>query len=210
MREEQALWSAGRRHVAGVDEVGRGPLAGPVFAAAVVLDPDSCAPWLDELRDSKLLTAAERERLAEAVRAGALCFGIGWAGVAEIDAVGITIANRRAMCRAIDGLRLRPDLVLIDGPFVTDHALPQRAIVDGDALCASIAAASIIAKVARDALMRDLDHVYPEYGFSSHKGYATPEHLERLARFGPCLQHRRSWRSVQLRGGLALDPGIDG
>lgn len=209
LHEEEALWAAGRRYVAGVDEVGRGPLAGPVFAAAVVLDSRCRGGWLSDLRDSKTLTAAERERLAECVRREAPAFAIGWATVPEIDTFGISAANKLAMRRALDGLKLRPHCVLIDGPATIDYPLPQQAIIDGDALCTSIAAASIVAKVARDALMCDLDRFFPQYGFASHKGYATREHLERLARFGPCPQHRRSWRSVQLRG-LGLGALLEG
>ena len=206
---EEALWAASYTRVAGVDEVGRGPLAGPVYAAAVILDPDVRPDWLHDLRDSKVLTAPERERLAEAVRREALAFSIGFAGVGEIDAWGISTANRIAMVRAIDGLRPRAQYVLIDGPLKVRHAWPQRPIVDGDATCMSIAAASIVAKVARDALMCQLDRVYPEYGFASHKGYATRDHLERLQRHGPSLQHRRSWLAVRRRGGLlpALEEG---
>jgi ribonuclease HII len=196
---EESLWASGRRFVAGVDEVGRGPLAGPVYAAAVILDRDRRPDWLGELRDSKELLANDRQRLAEAVRQEALDFAIGWATVREIDAWGIGLANKMAMIRAINGLHLRPEHVLIDGPLKVTHPLPQYAIIDGDATCMSIAAASNVAKVARDALMCQLDQIYPEYGFASHKGYATPDHLERLARYGACSQHRRSWLAVQRR-----------
>jgi len=196
---EEPLW-AERRTVAGLDEVGRGPIAGPVFAAAVILDPATRPGWLCDLRDSKVLTASERERLSLAVREEAPAYGIGWATVAEIDAWGISAANRLAMVRALRALPARPEYVLIDGPSkLPGVPLPQRAIVDGDALCMSIAAASIVAKVARDEVMRRLDCLFPAYGFASHKGYATKEHLERLARHGPCVQHRRSWPAVQRR-----------
>jgi ribonuclease HII len=198
---EEPLWAAGRRLVAGVDEVGRGPLAGPVYAGAVILDPDRLPAWLGEVRDSKELLAPDRERLAVAIRAEALSFGLGWSTVAEIDAWGIATANRVAMTRALGALKLRPHFVLIDGPLdLHQQPIPNRAIVDGDATCMSIAAASIVAKVARDGLMCRLDAVYPEYGFASHKGYATRDHLERLSRFGPSVQHRRSWLAVQRRG----------
>jgi ribonuclease HII len=202
---EEALWASGRAFVAGVDEVGRGPLAGPVFAAAVVLDREARPGWLCELRDSKVLPSAERERLSEAIRAEALSYSIGGASVAEIDAWGIGCANRVAMVRAMEGLHLRPHFVLIDGPSTVKHPLPQRAIVDGDAICCSIAAASIIAKVARDAVMCHLDGFYPEYGFAEHKGYATREHLDRLARHGPSIQHRRSWQAVQRHAAQGLE-----
>ena len=194
---EEEYWSSGRLLVAGVDEVGRGPLAGPVFTAAVILDPEARPGWLDEVRDSKVLTAPERERLAEAVRSEALACAIGWASVGEIDGWGIGVANKIAMVRAVNNLRRRPSVVLIDGPLGVHHPIPQRTIVDGDATCCSIAAASIVAKVARDALMCRLDALYPAYNFASNKGYATRDHLEGLARHGASLQHRRSWLAVQ-------------
>lgn len=197
-REEEALWASGLRFVAGVDEVGRGPLAGPVYAAAVVLDPCTRPAWLEDVRDSKVLQAPERERLSALIRAEALAFGVGWATVAEIDGWGITLANRMAMVRALVALPVKAQYVLIDGPFGIKSPHPQKAIVDGDAICASISAASIVAKVARDAVMCELDVLYPEYGFAGHKGYATRDHLDRLARYGASVQHRRSWPRVQL------------
>ncbi len=196
---EEALWSARRRYVAGVDEVGRGPLAGPVFAAAVVLDPERQPAWLGELRDSKELSAHARQRLSEAVWREAPAVAVGWASVAEIDAWGIAPANRAAMVRALNGLRLRPEFVLIDGPATLSYPLPQRAVVDGDATCTSIAAASVVAKVARDAVMCEIDRLYPVYGFAANKGYATRDHLARLERYGASDQHRRSWLAVQRR-----------
>ncbi len=199
---EEALWAAGSRLVAGVDEVGRGPLAGPVYAAAVILDPDRLPDWLCDVRDSKELRAPERERLAAMIKAEALDYSIGWASVAEIDAWNIAVANRMAMGRALAGLRQRPSFVLIDGPSTIGGPLPQRAIVDGDASCASIAAASIVAKVARDAVMRRLGELFPVYGFASNKGYATPDHLASLERHGACVYHRRSWLAVRRRAGL--------
>lgn len=200
---EEAHWASGCLHVAGVDEVGRGPLAGPVYAAAVILKHDERPSWLCEVRDSKEVPVADRERLALLIRDEALGFGIGWASVAEIDGWGISAANRVAMMRAVNQLPIRPRFLLIDGPAKLPAYLgPQRAVVDGDALCSTIAAASIIAKVARDRVMCDLDIVYPEYGFASHKGYATKDHLQALERFGPTIQHRRSWGAVRRRGGL--------
>lgn len=200
---EEAQWASGVFHVAGVDEVGRGPIAGPVYAAAVILRHDARPSWLCEVRDSKVVQEADRVRLAEEIRAEALAWGIGWASVAEIDGWGITAANRMAMMRALGSLPLRPQHVLIDGPAKLPGLKgPQQAVVDGDALCSTIAAASIVAKVARDAVMCELDHVHPQYGFSSHKGYATRDHLQALQRFGPSIQHRRSWGAVRRRGGL--------
>jgi ribonuclease HII len=198
--EEQALWSAGRRFVAGVDEVGRGPIAGPVFAAAVVLHPFREYDWLCDVRDSKIVPAPERDRLAALIRRDVVSFGIGYATVGEIDGWGISFANRMAMERALLALNVRASYVLIDGPSGLKSTHPQKPIVDGDATCASIAAASIVAKVARDGVMCELDSHFPNYGFAGHKGYATRDHLERLARFGPCDQHRRSWPRVRLAG----------
>ena len=202
---EEALWASDHRFVAGVDEVGRGPLAGPVYAGAVILDPDARPGWWSELRDSKELLPNDRQRLSQAVRAEALAWGLGWSTVVEIDTYGISLANKMAMIRAIDALRLRPHYVLIDGPQTVDHPLPQRAIVDGDAICTTIAAASIVAKVARDQVMCHLDHLYPDYGFAAHKGYATPDHLARIDRYGLCSQHRRSWAALQRRAALRLE-----
>jgi ribonuclease HII len=201
---EEALWADSHRFVAGVDEVGRGPLAGPVYAAAVILDPDSRPGWLSELNDSKVLTAPERERLSAVIRAEALDYAVGWSTVAEIDAWGISFANYEAMLRALRGLRRhRPEYVLIDGPIgLKRSALPQKTVVDGDALCCTIAAASIVAKVARDAVMCDLDRELPQYGFAMHKGYATKEHLENIEKYGASVHHRRSWVSVKRRAGL--------
>ena len=201
---EEALWASGAPIVAGVDEVGKGPLAGPVYAAAVVLECHRPPAWVAELRDSKVLTAPERERLAEAIRNETPAWGIGWATVAEIDAWGITKANYTAMLRALAGLSISPAHVLVDGPLVIPgNPLPQMAVVDGDATCASIAAASIIAKVARDSVMCAWDRWYPQYGFASHKGYATSDHLRRIEVHGLCPQHRRSWLAVSRRGVLA-------
>jgi ribonuclease HII len=201
---EEALWASGSPTVAGVDEVGKGPLAGPVYAAAVVLDCHERPGWMSELRDSKVLTAPERERLAVAIQCEAPAWAIGWSTVAEIDAWGITRANYTAMLRALAKLPACPAHVLIDGPLVIPgNRLPQMAVVDGDATCASIAAASIIAKVARDAVMCGWDRWYPQYGFASHKGYATPDHLRQIETHGLCPQHRRSWAAV-IRRALRL------
>ena len=211
---EEALWASGSPYVAGVDEVGKGPLAGPVYAAAVILDCHQRPGWLSELRDSKVIAAPERERLARAVRDEAPAWGIGWASVAEIDAWGISRANYTAMLRAIARLGLTPEHVLIDGPLVIPgNPLPQKAIVDGDATCASIAAASIIAKVARDEVMCGLHRWYPEYGFASHKGYATSSHLRQIETHGLCPQHRRSWAAVarrSLRQAIVVTPELAG
>ena len=207
LTEEEALWASGWRRVAGIDEVGRGPLAGPVVAAAVILDPSRLPAWVSDVRDSKELDAEERATLAEQIWPEALAVGLGSASVSEIDAWGIAHANRAAMARAIAAMSLKPQFVLVDGPKAPVLPYPRRAIVDGDAKCVSIAAASIVAKVARDQMMRELDVLYPGYGFARHKGYATPEHLARLMELGPCEQHRRSFLPVRKAGGL-IEMGV--
>jgi ribonuclease HII len=179
--------------VAGVDEVGVGPLAGPVVAAAVVLPPRVSLPGLD---DSKQLTREDRERLDVEIRAQALAVSVAEASIEEIDRLNILRASLLAMLRAVRGLGVAPDHVLVDARTIPDLAVPQTAVVDGDARDGSIAAASIVAKVHRDALMRRLDAALPGYGFAQHKGYATREHLAALARLGPSPQHRRSFAPV--------------
>ena len=179
--------------VAGVDEVGRGPLAGPVVAAAVILD--ELKP-IQGLRDSKLLTAARREALCEEICAKALCSCVAEASVAEIDAVNILQATLLAMQRAVSGLRLRPQRVLVDGNRLPRLDMPAEAIVKGDATIAAISAASIIAKVYRDRLCQTLHAEYPHYGFGAHKGYSTPMHLSALREHGACPHHRRSFAPV--------------
>lgn len=179
--------------IAGIDEAGRGPLAGPVYAAAVILDP---AHRIKGLRDSKLLTASQRERLAAEIRAHALAWAVASADAAEIDAINILQATLLAMRRAVAALRLVPAEALVDGNQCPRLACPVHAIVRGDRYVASISAASILAKTARDALLVEFDVVYPAYGFASNKGYATPEHLAALDRHGPCALHRRTFAPV--------------
>ena len=181
--------------VAGVDEAGRGPLAGPVVIAAVILDPRR---RINGLRDSKILTAARRETLDARIRARALAFSVVAIEVDDIDRFNIFQATMLGMARAIAALALRPARALIDGNHVPQNIQCEgRAIVDGDALEPAISAASIVAKVARDRLMCELDSRYPDYGFAQHKGYATPEHLAALDRLGPCREHRRSFAPVR-------------
>ena len=190
--------------IAGVDEAGRGPLAGPVVAAAVVLPP---APVLPGLADSKTLAAPRRAELADRIRAEALGWALGQADPAEVDRLNVLQATLLAMRRALAGLaalRIVPDLALVDGnrrpaglPF------PARAVVRGDALEPAISAASILAKVYRDREMERLGRRWPRYGFAGHKGYPTPVHLERLRRFGPCPIHRRTFGPVRRLGGSA-------
>lgn len=195
-RRVQALYREERRHAgpgrlaAGVDEVGRGPLAGPVVAAAVVLGP---GPPIRGLDDSKRLRPEVREALAQEIRARALAVAVAQASVEEIDRWNILGACRLAMRRAVLALAPAPDVLLVDGREPLPGPWPQVLVVGGDATCASIAAASIIAKVTRDHLMVELDRVYPGYGFARHKGYATREHLAALERYGPCPAHRRSF-----------------
>jgi ribonuclease HII len=179
--------------IAGVDEAGRGPLAGPVVAAAVIFHPDQ---RLKGLRDSKLLTPDARGELAVKIRARAVAWAIGECAVDEIEALNIHHATLLAMKRAIEGLTTKPEVVWIDGVHCPALDYPARAIVDGDRLIASIAAASIIAKTARDAMLVELDRLYPDYGFARHKGYATAEHLAALRRLGPCPAHRRHFARV--------------
>jgi len=194
LEREAALWREGRGLVAGVDEAGRGPLAGPVVAAAVVF-PAFAKP-IRGLRDSKLLTAAARERLAAVVRVRALAVAVGAASVREIDRFNIRRAAVLAMRRAIARLAVRPDVVLVDGLPCPELGCPHEAIVDGDARCHSIAAASVIAKTVRDRLMALLGGRHPAYAWASNKGYGTPEHLAALAEVGFTAHHRRSFSPV--------------
>jgi ribonuclease HII len=180
--------------VAGVDEAGRGPLAGPVVAAAVILD--DLNP-IHGLADSKALTELKRERLYEEIRAKALCCSVAQATVEEIDRLNILQATLLAMRRAIEGLRLRPVKVLVDGNQLPRLRIQAEAVVQGDALVPSISAASILAKVHRDRLCLELHRLHPQYGFHEHKGYATPEHLAALALHGACAVHRSSFAPVR-------------
>lgn len=191
---EEALLAEGFRAIAGVDEAGRGCLAGPVVAAAVVLPPDHA---LIGLRDSKQLTALQRDRFFDAIRERAAGVAVGVVEPAEIDATNILKASLRAMKIAVGGLALSLDYLLIDGPFGIDHPLPQRTIKKGDARSFSIAAASVIAKVTRDRMMVDLERRYPAFQFSVHKGYGTAMHLEELARHGPTPIHRKTFNRVK-------------
>ena len=180
----------------GVDEAGRGPLAGAVYAAAVVLDP--ARTRINGLVDSKLLDPETREMLSDRIKARALAWSIASASVEEIDSINILRASLLAMKRAVETLGIEPDEVCVDGNMLPPVTLRCRAIVKGDQLVAAISAASILAKVARDAEMKRLDERYPGYGFASHKGYSTPEHLAALRTLGPCEIHRRSFEPVQV------------
>ncbi|MDP9087871.1 MAG: ribonuclease HII [Pseudomonadota bacterium] len=188
------------RRVAGIDEAGRGPLAGPVVAAAVILRPRRP---IEGVADSKSLSAEERSRLNVVIRREALCFGIGWADHVEIDALNILQATFLAMRRALLAMTLTPDHVLVDGHLLPNlqglgKVLTARAIINGDCTQPAISAASILAKTARDSYMDQMHTLYPAYAFSDHKGYATPDHQRLLTLHGPCPLHRRSFEPVRL------------
>ena len=184
---ENSLRAEGLRLICGVDEAGRGPLAGPVYAAAVIL-PEACV--IDGLNDSKKLTEKRREALFSVIEREAVAFGIGVASEAEIDEMNILRATYLAMNRAIEKLPLQPDLCLIDGNRNEGIAFPSRTVIGGDAKCACIAAASVLAKVSRDRVMLEMDKKYPEYGFAQHKGYGTKAHYAALREYGPSPIHR--------------------
>lgn len=196
---------AGRGHspIAGVDEVGRGALAGPLYAAAVILPIDrfDLAAALEAVRDSKTLTARQRERCAVEIQSLALDWALGVAESEEVDEVGPLVATRRAMARALAGLHLAPRHALIDHLELPELPIPHTALVHGDARALSIAAASVVAKVARDEVMDGFDRRFPTYGFSEHKGYGTEAHLRALRRWGPCPIHRRSFEPVAVLQG---------
>lgn len=193
-RYERTLWESGVARVAGVDEAGVGPLAGPVVAAAVIFKAGVTIAGVD---DSKRLTSHTRHRLAKEIRRHSLSFGIGMASVEEISALNIYYAALLAMQRAVGDLAVRPDYVLVDGRTIPDLDLPQTRLPKGDRISFSIAAASILAKTRRDAVMLDLDGEFPEYGFARHKGYPTPQHQKALLKFGACRVHRHSFEAVR-------------
>jgi len=196
---ERRFWASGYRLVAGLDEAGRGALAGPVVAAAVILSPNGRHEALlaAGVRDSKQLTPLEREELFDLICEQAEGWGVGIVAAEEIDRLGIVAATRRAMGLALRQLSMPPEALLIDHLNLPDQPLPQQAISHGDQLSLSIAAASIIAKVSRDRMLVAYDSRYPGYGFARHKGYGTPAHRAALMRLGPCPLHRRSFRPVR-------------
>nr|WP_122013494.1 ribonuclease HII [Maliibacterium massiliense] len=189
-RTERALQQAGYALVAGMDEAGRGPLAGPVAAACVILPTD--AP-IAGVNDSKKVSAPRREALYEEIIAKAVAYHVALVAPARIDQINILQATRQAMCEAVQGLAVQPDYLLVDAMEHLPVAMPMRALVHGDALSYSIAAASILAKVTRDRLMVTMDAQYPQYGFAQHKGYGTAQHIAALKAYGPCPLHRRSF-----------------
>ena len=180
----------GFKHICGVDEAGRGPLSGPVVAAAVILP---CGLYIDGLNDSKKLTEKKRDALFDIIKEKALSYGIGSASPREIDEYNILNATMLAMHRAIDNLPIKADFALVDGNVIRGYDIPAKAIVKGDSVSASIAAASILAKVTRDRICLEDAKKYPQYDFAKHKGYCTKEHMELLRKYGPCEIHRRSF-----------------
>lgn len=194
---ETALWQQGKQAVAGIDEAGRGALAGPVAAAAIILPADpNLSQLLTGVKDSKQMTHLARSRWAIRLKEIALSWGVGFASSDEIDAIGIVPATCLAARRAVEQLRLTPEHLLIDYLSLPDIPIPQTSLVKGDARCYSIAAASILAKTSRDILCCELDYQYPGYGFSQHKGYGTAAHLSALTRLGPTNVHRRSFSPI--------------
>jgi ribonuclease HII len=194
--EEKLLKAQGYRYIAGVDEVGRGALMGPVVAAAVILPENFRASWKSQVRDSKQLTPEAREYLYDFIIEKAVTWGTGAISNEEIDTVGIAKATRLAMKAAVEQLKPPPQYLLIDYVRLMELTLPQKGIKHGDSLCFSIACASIIAKVTRDRLVTEMDKHYPGYGFAEHKGYGTEGHLKCLREKGPCPLHRRSFSPV--------------
>lgn len=201
LRYERKLWRTGIEAVAGVDEAGVGPMAGPVVAAAVVFPPET---YIKGVHDSKQLLAEKREELHEVIRSQAITFGIGIAEVEEIDRLNIYWATMKAIERALGALAQAPGHVLVDGRKVPGLAIPQTHIVGGDRKSFCIAAASIIAKVTRDRMMCEFDRLYPGYRFAEHKGYCTPQHLRIVEQLGPSPIHRRSFSPVALAAQLKL------
>lgn len=195
--EERIFQAQGYRYIAGIDEVGRGSLAGPVVAAAVILPSKIKAPWLKLVRDSKLLGPARRELLSHHIHEAAVAIGIGSTDCAVIDSRGIVKATQLAMIMAIRRLSPPAEALLIDFMVLPGIKLPQKGVIDGDSLCISIACASIVAKVSRDHLMTEMDKTFPGYGLAEHKGYGTRRHLTCLSQQGPSPIHRRSFKPVK-------------
>ncbi|MFC1892981.1 ribonuclease HII [Chloroflexota bacterium] len=206
--EEELLYTRGYRLIAGVDEVGRGALAGPVVAAAVILPPHLEAPWLAMVRDSKQLSPAKRELLFGYIQETATAIGIGTTPNDVVDNQGIIKATRLAMKTAIDQLSPPAESLLIDYMSLPEMQLPQRGITNGDSLCLSIACASIMAKVTRDHMMLELGRMYPGYGLAQHKGYGTREHLACIRRLGPSPIHRQSFKPVNMECSKWLNRNI--
>lgn len=195
--EEHYLLEQGYKLIAGIDEVGRGALAGPVVAAAVILPQPFIYPWRDKVRDSKQLSPKLREWLFPLIQQSALCSGTGFVSASEIDKIGILQATKKAMQEAIGNLSLAPNFLLIDALRLSDLSIPQKGIIHGDAICFSISCASIIAKVTRDNYMRHIANKYTHYNFAGNKGYGTPGHVQALNRFGPSVEHRKTFAPIR-------------
>ncbi|MDY6845249.1 MAG: ribonuclease HII [Thermodesulfobacteriota bacterium] len=191
---EESLYRSGYRFIAGIDEAGRGPLAGPVVAAAVILPQ---TPKIEGVRDSKKLAQKEREFLFDRIKECAISFGIGIVGHRKIDRVNILQATTAAMTKAVRKLSIIPDYILVDGKDTISLEIPQSAIVRGDTLHYSISAASILAKVVRDEIMMKYHSIYPQYNFKKNKGYPTQEHIDAIRQYGPCSIHRRTFKKVK-------------
>jgi ribonuclease HII len=201
LQAEQRLFSSGLNNIGGIDEAGRGPLAGPVVAACVVINREFKITDNDlkKIKDSKLLSAKKREELFALIKSWPVEIGVGICDHLTIDRINILQASFLAMKKALGMLKQKPDYILLDGKFpIPNISIPQQAIVNGDKLIFSIAAASIIAKVTRDQIMKSAQEKFPEYGFAQHKGYGTKKHLAALKEFGPCLIHRQSFKPVKL------------
>lgn len=200
LKFESPLWAEGFQHIAGVDEAGMAPLAGPVCAGAAILPQGYKLKGLDDSK--KILDEAKRDELAEAIKRDAVAWAVGWASVEDVDTLNIYHAGLLAMRRAVEGLAVRPDYVLVDARKIPGIEQPQRGIIKGDAQSLSIAAGAILAKTTRDHLLNELDEKHPGYGFASHKGYPTPEHLDAIARLGVLPIHRRSFAPIKKALGL--------
>jgi ribonuclease HII len=202
LKFETELWAEGVVHIAGVDEAGMGPCAGPICAGAAILPKGYKLKGLDDSK--KILDEAYREELAEVIKRDAIAWALGWSHVNEIESINVYHAGLQAMRRAVEGLAVKPDYLLVDARKVPGVPQPQKGIIKGDAQSLSIAAGAILAKTSRDRYMNELDAKHPGYGFASHKGYSTPEHVAAMERLGVIDQHRRSYAPV--RKALGLDP----
>jgi len=191
--KERLLWGENFRFVAGIDEAGRGSLAGPVVAGAVIFKEGI---YIEKLDDSKKLTSSQRETLYAQIKNKAVAVGVGVVYQDEIDKINIFNATIKSMKLAIANLNIQPDFLLVDGLTIPELSIPQEKVIDGDARCCCIAAASIVAKVTRDHLMEELDKIYPQYGFAKHKGYGTAFHLQALKKYKPCDLHRKTFKPV--------------
>lgn len=188
---EKEIYDSGAEYICGIDEAGRGPLAGPVVIAAAIMPKDS---MIEGVNDSKKVSEKKREKLYDLITQEAIAWNVGIADQNEIDEINILNATKLALTRAIEGLKIKPDLILVDAlTNINTLGIPYKSIIKGDAKEYSIAAASILAKVTRDRMMREYDEIYPQYGFSGHKGYGTAKHIAAIKEYGPCILHRKSF-----------------